>query len=253
MKKIRLRIPGSLGHALGAELDMPDLTKPHTWAIFAHCFTCSRNLKAFHVICEYLAKNGIAVLRFDFTGIGDSDGDFSQTNFMTDVDDIVAVNEYMTANYQAPQLLIGHSMGGTAVLKSAERIPSVKATVTIAAPADPGYVARHFISLRPDVSSKGEARFTMGGNHFTIAEKFFHDLSYKEDGSELSSYQRPLLVCHSQDDEMLDFDHAERIHQHAGAPSSIISLDNADHLLSDKDDAEYVAKLIADWARRYIP
>jgi len=251
MKKIRLRIPGSLGYALGAELDMPDLAKPHTWVLFAHCFTCSRNLKAFHIICEHLAKSGFAVLRFDFTGIGDSDGDFSQTNFMTDVDDIVAVNEYMTANYEAPQLLIGHSMGGTAILKSAERIPSVKAAVTIAAPADPGHVARHFIGLRPDVSSNGAARFTMGGNHFIIGEKFFQDLSYKEDGTELNSYQKPLLICHSHDDEMLAFDHAERIHHHAGKPSSIISLENADHLLSNRSDAEHVADLIAGWSSRY--
>ena len=253
MKKIRLRIPGSLGSALGAELDMPEHAKPHAWAIFAHCFTCSRNLKAFHIICEHLAQNGIAVLRFDFTGIGDSEGDFAQTNFATDIDDIIAVSEYMSANYTAPQLLIGHSMGGTAMLKAAERIPSCMAAVTIAAPADPGYVARHFIGLRPDVNRGGQARFTMGGNHFTIGEKFFQDLAYPEDGSVLNSFKKPLMICHSLDDDMLDFDHAERLHRHAGKPSSIVSLDNADHLLSSKADAEYVADLIAGWARRYIP
>jgi len=253
MKKIRLRIPGSFGAALGAELDLPQRDKPHAWALFAHCFTCSRNLKAFHIICEHLAQNGIAVLRFDFTGIGDSDGDFSNTNFATDVDDIVAVSEYMTANYAAPELLIGHSMGGTAMLHAAARIPSCQSAVTIAAPADPGYVARHYIGLRPRVNSTGSAQMTIGGNHFTITEKFFEDLDYPDDGSYLNSFQKPLLICHSLDDDMLNHSHAEQLHIHAGKPSSLVSLDNADHLLSNKDDAAYVADLIAGWAKRYIP
>ena len=253
MKKIRLRIPGSLGSALGAELDLPSQGKPHAWALFAHCFTCSRNLKAFHIICEHLAQNGIAVLRFDFTGIGDSDGDFSQTNFATDVDDIVAVSEYMAANYTAPELLIGHSMGGTAMLHAAARIPSCQSAVTIAAPADPGYVARHYIGLRPEVNKFGSAKMTIGGNYFTVKEKFFADLDYPDDGSYLKHFQKPLLICHSLDDDMLDHDHAEQLHIHAGKPSSLVSLDNADHLLSNKDDAGYVADLIAGWAKRYIP
>jgi len=253
MKKIRLRIPGSLGFALGAELDLPARNKPHAWSIFAHCFTCSRSLKAFHIICEHLADNGIAVLRFDFTGIGDSDGDFSQTNFATDVDDIVAVSEYMTANYSAPELLIGHSMGGTAMLKAAERIPSCRSAVTIAAPIDPGYVARHYISLRQKVLATGSAQMTIGGNHFTIGEKFFQDLDYPDDGSYLDSFQKPLLICHSLDDGILNHSHAEQLHLHAGKPSSLVSLDGADHLLSNKDDAAYVADLIAGWAKRYIP
>ena len=253
MKKIRLRIPGSMGAALGAELDLPLYQKPHAWAIFAHCFTCSRNLKAFHIICDHLAQNGIAVLRFDFTGIGDSDGDFSQTNFATDVDDIVAINEYMTANYSAPDLLIGHSMGGTAMLKAAERIPSCRSAVTIAAPVDPGYVARHYVSLRQKVIETGSASITIGGNHFTIGEKFFQDLAYPDDGSYLDSFKKPLLICHSLDDDILSHSHAEQLHLHAGKPSSLVSLDNADHLLSNKDDAAYVADLIAGWAKRYIP
>lgn len=253
MKKIRLRIPGSLGHALGAELDLPLHNKPHAWAIFAHCFTCSRNLKAFHIICEHLAQNGIAVLRFDFTGIGDSGGDFSETNFASNVDDIVAVSEYMAANYSAPELLIGHSMGGTAMLKAAERIPSNQSTVTIAAPVDPGYVARHYLDLQPQVSKIGSAKMTIGGNHFTIKEKFFQDLEYPDDGSYLDGFQKPLLICHSLDDNIVNHSHAEKLHLHAGKPSSLVSLDNADHLLSNKNDSAYVADLIAGWATRYIP
>lgn len=253
MKKIRLRIPGSLGSALGAELDLPLHKKPHAWAIFAHCFTCSRHLKAFHIICEHLAQNGIAVVRFDFTGIGDSEGEFSQTNFASDVDDIVAVYEYMAANYTAPELLIGHSMGGTAILKAAERIPSCQSAVTIAAPIDPGYVARHYLDLKQTVQQTGSAQITIGGNNFTIGEKFFQDLDYPDDGSYLDSFQKPLLICHSLDDDMLDHSHAETLHLHAGKPSSLVSLDNADHLLSNKDDAAYVADLIAGWAKRYIP
>ena len=252
MKKIRLRIPGSLGAALGAELDLPRDRTPHAWALFAHCFTCSRNLKAFHIICEHLAQNGIAVLRFDFTGIGDSGGDFSQTNFATDVDDIVAVSEYMAANFQVPDLLIGHSLGGTAILKAAERIPSCRSAVTIAAPVDPGYVARHYISLHDQVKKTGSARMTIGDNHFTIGESFFQDLAYPDDGSYLDSFKKPLLICHSLDDEILDYQHAEALHLHAGKPSSLVSLDTADHLLSNKNDAAYVADLIAGWAKRYI-
>jgi len=253
MKKIRLRIPGSLGFALGAELDLPRHNKPHAWAIFAHCFTCSRHIKAFHIICEHLAQNGIAVVRFDFTGIGDSDGEFSQTNFASDVDDIVAVYEYMAANYTAPELLIGHSMGGTAMLKAAERIPSCQSAVTIAAPIDPGYVARHYLGLQKIVQQTGSAQITIGGNNFTIGEKFFQDLDYPDDGSYLDSFQKPLLICHSLDDDILDHSHAETLHLHAGKPSSLVSLDNADHLLSNRDDAAYVADLIAGWAKRYIP
>jgi len=253
MRKIRLRIPGSFGSALGAELDLPQHQKPHAWALFAHCFTCSRNLKAFHIICEHLAQNGIAVLRFDFTGIGDSDGDFSQTNFASDVADIIAVNEYMTANYSAPELLIGHSMGGTAILKAADHIPSCQSAVTIAAPIDPGYVARHYIHLQQQVIQTGSAKMTIGGNHFTVNETFFEDLNYPDDGSYLNSFQKPLLICHSLDDDILDHSHAEKLHLHAGKPSSLVSLDNADHLLSNKDDAAYVADLIAGWAKRYIP
>ena len=253
MKKIRLRIPGSQGFALGAELDLPRHNKPHAWAIFAHCFTCSRHLKAFHIICEHLAQNGIAVVRFDFTGIGDSDGEFSQTNFASDVDDIVAVYEYMAGNYTAPELLIGHSMGGTAMLKAAERIPSCQSAVTIAAPIDPGYVARHYLGLQKTVQQTGSAQITIGGNNFTIGEKFFQDLDYPDDGSYLDSFQKPLLICHSLDDDILDHSHAETLHLHAGKPSSLVSLDNADHLLSNRDDAAYVADLIAGWAKRYIP
>ena len=252
MLKKRLRIPGSLGAVLGAELDLPDDNKPRAYALFSHCFTCSRNLKSFHVICEELAKHGIGVLRFDFTGIGDSEGSFSQTNFSSDVDDIVAVAEYMAANYAPVKLLIGHSMGGTAMLHAASRIPSCTAAVTLAAPSDPGHVARHFIGKRPEVNKTGKATITVGGNHFEIGEKFFQDLGYAEDGSTLSNFQKPLLICQSTDDELIGFDHAERIYKHAGDPASIVSMDNADHLFNVQQDSNYLAHIIAAWADRYI-
>ncbi|WP_126452206.1 alpha/beta hydrolase family protein [Sulfuriflexus mobilis] len=252
MLKKRLRIPGSLGAVLGAELDLPDTHTPRAYALFSHCFTCSRNLKSFHVICEELARQGIAVLRFDFTGIGDSEGRFSQTNFATDVDDIVAVAEYMAANYAPVKLLIGHSMGGTAMLHAAARIPSCTAAVTLAAPADPGHVARHFIGKRPEVSKTGKAMITVGGNHFEIGEKFFQDLAYAEDGSTLSAFQKPLLICQSRDDELIDFTHAERIYRHAGKPTSIFSLEHADHLLKVREDASYLAHIITAWSARYL-
>ena len=252
MLKKRIRIPGSLGAELGAELDLPEDNKPRAYALFSHCFTCSRNLKSFHVICEELAKQGIGVLRFDFTGIGDSDGEFSQTNFSTDENDIVAVAEYMAANYAPIKLLIGHSMGGTAMLHAASRIPSCTAAVTLGAPSDPGHVARHFIGKRPEVNKTGKAMITVGGNHFEIGERFFEDLDYADDGSTLSSFQKPLLICQSIDDELVGFDHAERIYKHAGNPASIISLEKADHLLNAQKDSNYVAHIIAAWADRYI-
>jgi pimeloyl-ACP methyl ester carboxylesterase len=252
MNKIRLRIPGSLGAALGAELDLPEHGQPRAYALFAHCFTCSRNLKSFHIICDVLARAGIGVLRFDFTGIGDSDGDFSKTHFATDVDDIIAAAEYMSANYAAPQLLIGHSLGGTASLVAARRLPSVRAAVTIAAPADPGHVARYFIGKRVDVTRKGKAEIMVGGNHFTIGNDFFKDLAYAEDGSELRGFDKPLLICQSTDDEMLSFDHAQRLFAHTGQPASLLALDHADHLLKQRADAEYIANMITTWALRYI-
>jgi alpha/beta superfamily hydrolase len=252
MLKKRLRIPGSQGAALGAELDLPEDNKPRAYALFSHCFTCSRNLKSFHIICEDLAKQGIGVLRFDFTGIGDSDGNFSQTNFASDVDDIVAVAEYMAANYEAPKLLIGHSMGGTAMLHAASRIPSCTAAVTLAAPADPGHVARHFIGKRPDVSKTGKATITVGGNHFEIGEKFFQDLDYADDGSTLTAFKKPLLICQSHDDELLGFQHAENIYKHAGKPASIISMEHADHLFNVQKDSSYLAHIITAWVSRYL-
>ena len=252
MLKKRLRIPGSLGAVLGAELDLPDDNKPRAYALFSHCFTCSRNLKAFHVICEELSAQGIGVLRFDFTGIGDSEGEFPKTNFASNVNDIVAAAEYMAANYAPVKLLIGHSMGGTAILHAAARIPSCTAAVTLAAPSDPGHVARFFIGKRPEVNQSGSAMITIGGNHFEIREKFFEDIAYAEDGSSLSSFKKPLLICQSKDDELLGFEHAERIYKQAGNPASIISLEHADHLLNAQKDSSYLSHIIAAWAKRYI-
>lgn len=253
MKKIRLRLPGSIGYALGAELDLPDDGQVRAYAIFSHCFTCSRNLKSFHVISEILANHGIGVLRFDFSGIGDSEGDFSETNFATDVGDIIAASEYMAANYAPVKILIGHSMGGTASLIAAQHISSVEACVTLSAPADPGHVARHFIGKRPDVNKTGSAKITVGGNHFNIGQKFFEDLDYKEDGSELSGYKKPLLIYHSYDDELVSYEHAKQLLQHCGKPASLISHSHADHLLNQRQHSTYVADLVADWLETYIP
>ncbi len=252
MKKIRLRIPGSQGAVLGAELDVPDKGSPRAYAVFSHCYTCSRNLKSFHIISEILANHGLGILRFDFTGIGDSEGEFIDTNFAYDVDDIVAVAEYMAANYAPVKILIGHSMGGTASLLAAQRIPSVNACVTLSAPADPGHVARHFIGKRPEVNKTGSAQITLGGNHFTIGKKFFEDLDYMQDGSELAAYKKPLLIYHSHDDDMLSHEHALRLLKHCGQPTSLISHEHADHLLNQRQHASYIAELIADWLEAYI-
>jgi len=252
MQKKRLQIPGSLGATLGAELDLPNNGNVKGWAIFAHCFTCSRSIKSFHTIAEILAKSGLGVLRFDFTGIGDSEGNFADTHFSTNVDDIVAVEEYLAANFAPADILIGHSLGGTAILHAAKRIPSARAAVTLSAPADPGHVARVFLSKREEVMRTGEATITLGGNHFTIHPHFFDDLDYPQDGASFAHFQKPLLVCHSVDDELLGFEHAEQIMKHAGKPASLISMIGADHLLNQQQDADYVGKMIANWLDHYL-
>lgn len=252
MKKIRLRIPGSLGYALGAELDLPESGRAGCYALFAHCFTCSKNLKSFHVISDVLSRHGIGVMRFDFTGIGDSDGNFAATRFDTDVADIVAVAEYMSANYAAPQLIIGHSMGGTAALLAAQRIPSIRAAATIAASSDPGHVARHFSGQRAEVMKTGQAEIIVAGNRFRVGANFFKDLDYPQDGSALAGFRLPLLACHSLDDETLSYEHACRLIAQAGEPASLLSLRDCDHLLKNKADAEYVGEFIAHWASRYL-
>jgi len=252
MKKERLRIRTEQGYFLAAELDLPDTARPVAFAVFAHCFTCTRNLKSIGKICESLTDAGLAVLRFDFTGVGDSGGDFSETNFSSNVDDLITVARFLDKEYQAPTLLIGHSLGGTAVVEAAQYIKSCAAVATIASPFEPGDVARRFLHKKADVERDGEAEINVGGTGFKITNKFFEVLETGDMRQTLEYLGKALLILHSPVDETVVIDNASSLYAAASHPKSFVSLYKADHLLSNNKDAYYAGSIIATWVKRYI-
>lgn len=247
----RVAFPGSNGDELAARLDMPN-TPPRAYALFAHCFTCSKDLAAAKRIAQGLAAEGIAVLRFDFTGLGHSEGEFANTNFSSNVADLVAAANYMRANFAAPEILVGHSLGGAAVLAAAGEIPEAKAVATIGAPADVGHVLHQFGSSLEEVRSQGEAGVTLGGRPFTIKRQFIEDAEGQNLSTRIAALKRALLVLHAPTDDIVGIDNAGTIFAAAKHPKSFISLDNADHLLSRPEDAAYAAEVIAAWAARFL-
>jgi uncharacterized OsmC-like protein/alpha/beta superfamily hydrolase len=251
MPTIPLSFPGAQGGALAARLELPD-QPPRAFALFAHCFTCGKDLKAAHTISRALAAAGIAVLRFDFTGLGESAGDFADTTFASNVDDLVAAAAFLATAYQAPALLIGHSLGGAAVLQAAARLPDVRAVATIAAPSEPGHVARLLEHARPEIEARGCAMVRLAGRSFPITRAFLDDLDATRMQATIHELRRPLLVLHSPRDTIVGIDNAAQIYQAARHPKSFLSLDEADHLLSRHEDAAYAAELIAAWAGRYL-
>ena len=252
MDSRKLRFPGSQSHELAARLDLPDSGSPKAYALFAHCFTCSKNLKAVVNIDRALTERGIAVLRFDFTGLGESEGDFADTNFSSNVDDLVAAADYMGRDYDAPLILIGHSLGGAAVLQAAGRISDSRAVVTIGAPFDPEHIAQMFDAHRETIESDGVAEVSLAGRTFRIKKQFLDDLLQGGIDKSIRSLRRALLVFHSPQDKTVSVDNAAQIFQTAMHPKSFVSLDKADHLLSDEADSRYVGAVIAEWASRYI-
>ena len=252
MKSERITFPNSRGENLAALLDLPGDESPIAYALFAHCFTCTKNIKAAVNIAAALNRERIAVLRFDFTGLGQSEGDFADTNFTTNVADLVAAAGFMASQYQAPQIIIGHSLGGAAVLQAARAIPSLKAVVTIAAPHDPGHVARHFDMMHEQIEQKGSAEVDLAGRTFTIKKQFLDDLEMQQLDSHIKALKAALLVMHSPRDTTVAIDNAAKIYQAAKHPKSFISLDDADHLLLEEQDSLYVGMMIAAWGRRYI-
>ncbi len=252
MQLRKLTFKGAAGADLSARLDLPDDGQPRAYALFAHCFTCNKNYKAIAGISHALARTGIAVLRFDFTGLGESEGDFADTNFSSNVEDLVAAADFLRDEYQAPKLLIGHSLGGAAVLQGAARIPLSRAVVTLAAPSDPSYLVRSLGRAAETIEARGEAEVTIGGQTFKIKRQFLDDLEHVRMQETIRSLNRALLVLHSPADQVVDIDSAARIFQAARYPKSFISLDGADHLLSERGDAEYAASLIAAWVQRYL-
>lgn len=248
----KLEFTNERGQTLSARLDLTPDEKPITYALFAHCFTCSKNLKAIAHISRALTGEGIAVLRFDFTGLGESEGDFADTTFSSNVGDLVAASEFLKANFEAPRILIGHSFGGAAVLQAASAIPSSQAVVTIAAPADPGHVQQALGSTKEAIERQGEAEVNLAGRTFRIKKQFLDDLNLVNMQETLRKLNRALLIFHSPIDDVVGIENAAQIFQAARHPKSFISLDKADHLLTNSNDSQYVGLIIAAWARRYI-
>ena len=247
-----ISFPNDHGDQLAARLSLPPDGRPVAYALFAHCFTCNRNLNAVRRISQEMSDHGLAVLQFDFTGLGDSEGDFSETSFSSNVDDLVSAASYLEAHYEAPQVLIGHSLGGAAVLKAAGSIPSCKAVVTIGAPADPEHVTHLIADARETIEQTGQATVSLAGRSFLIKKQFLDDLEETRMEENIRGLRRALLVCHSPIDQTVGIDNAARIFQAALHPKSFLSLDKADHLLSNEADAFYVGRAAAAWATRYL-
>ncbi len=247
----RITFPGSMGENLAARLDLPP-GKPKAYALFAHCFTCSKDIFAAKRIAAELVENGIAVLRFDFTGLGHSDGEFANTNFSSNVSDLVAAANWLSEARQPATILIGHSLGGAAVLAAAVDLPDVKAVCTIGAPSDPDHVKHNFSAHIEQIEATGSAQVELAGRSFTISKQFLDDISYQALEEKISRMQKALLVFHAPLDATVSIDNASRIYQAAKHPKSFISLDKADHLLSRREDTEYVANMISAWLKNYI-
>ncbi len=248
-----LTFPGALGEELSARLELPSRGYPRATALFAHCFTCSKDLRTAVAITRELANAGFAVLRFDFTGLGESDGDFADTDFTSNIDDLVAAARWVEREYEAPSLLVGHSLGGAAVLCAKASLPSVRAVATIGAPSDPAHVLEHVAEKEEEIRATGEATVTLAGRPFTIRASFLDDLEAATVGDSLAELDAALLVMHSPIDPTVGIENARRIYDAAKHPKSFVSLDTADHLLSDRADAEYAARVLGVWAGRYVP
>ncbi len=248
MEKIEFQ--GALGDVLAARLDIPQ-TPPKAFALFAHCFTCSKDILAATRIAAQLNDLGIAVLRFDFTGLGASGGEFANTNFSSNVQDLVKAADYLRDHHAAPAILIGHSLGGAAVLAAAGAIPEIKAVVTIGAPASAEHVSHHFQAAIAEIREKGEAEVRLVGRPFKIKKQFLDDIESQALEQKIAALKKPLLVLHAPLDATVGIENAEAIFRAAKHPKSFVSLDNADHLLTRKEDAEYAATVIAAWASRY--
>jgi putative redox protein len=247
----RFQFTGSEGQQLAAALDLPE-REPVAYALFAHCFTCGKDVLAASRIAVELAAKGIAVLRFDFTGLGSSEGDFANSTFSSNVADLVRAADHLRETRQAPALLIGHSLGGAAVLAAAGQIPDAKAVVTIAAPSDPAHVTGLFKDRIEDIRKQGKVEVQLAGRPFHIKREFLDDIAEHNVTAQVAKLHKALLIMHSPTDDTVSIDNATHIFVAAKHPKSFVSLAGADHLLSGKRDAAYVADVIAAWAERYI-
>lgn len=251
MKSERIQFKGSKGTSLDARLDTPDTGNPIAYAIYAHCFTCSKNYKSIVNIAKALVQRNIGVLRFDFTGLGESKGDFSETDFGTNIGDFRAAAAYLGDRHLPPKILIGHSFGGAAVLQAAGGISSAAAVVTVAAPFDPAHVSE-LLDLETAFKKQDEVKVTIAGRSYTLKKHFLEAIDNRNPAQTIAKLNKPLLIFHSPLDKVVDIDNAGKIFQAAKHPKSFISLDTADHLLSNEKDSRYVGFLIAEWASRYL-
>ena len=248
----RFTFDNAHGQQLAARIDLPD-GDVRAYALFAHCFTCSKDLHVVRRVSEALNAYGIAVMACDFTGLGQSEGDFSQTTFSTTVDDLVHGSQALAEAYEAPQILIGHSLGGAAVLAAAAQIPSARAVATLNAPCDPDHVRGLFVDAEPDIEARGEAVVHLGGRPFCIRRQFLDDLdSHASMEERIRELDRALLIFHSPQDQTVGVEQAGRIYAAARHPKSFVSLDGADHLLTNPADALYVGNVLAAWAERFL-
>jgi putative redox protein len=251
MKSEQASFAGAHGGRLAARLDAPD-AQPRAHALFAHCFTCNKDVFAAARIAAALVEHGIAVLRFDFTGLGHSEGEFANTNFSSNVADLVAAADWLRAAHSAPVLLVGHSLGGAAVLAAAAAIPEVRAVATIGAPSDVGHVAGLFRAQVPEIEARGEALVQLAGRPFRIRREFLADAAEQNLRQKVSELGRALLILHSPADATVAIGNATGIFVNARHPKSFVALPEADHLLTRRSDAVYAASLIAAWSERYL-
>ena len=252
MKLEKVTFQNKEGQTLSGRLEFPVDQHPHNFALFAHCFTCTKNLSAVRNISRALTAQGFGVLRFDFTGLGESEGDFADTNFSGNVQDLVAASDYLAQHYQAPSLLIGHSLGGAASIFAAAELDTIQAIVTVGAPSNPVHVKHLLSSGLEEIEQTGLATVNLSGREFTIKKQFIDDLETKSLTEVAKDLRKPLLILHSPQDLTVGIKNAEEIYIAAHHPKSFVSLDGADHLLSRKKDSLYVGQVIAGWASRYI-
>jgi len=251
MQSDRVEFSNASGDTLSGVIETPDET-PRAWAVFAHCFTCSKNSLAASRVARGLAEQGIGVLRFDFTGLGDSDGAFATSGFSSNVADLIAATDWMAAQGQPVSLMIGHSLGGAATIVAAGQVDSVSAVVTLGAPSDAGHVVEQFKHSVPEIEAKGAAQVSLAGRPFTLSRQFLDDVRAANVTEAAAALRKPLLILHAPGDDVVGIDNATALFLAAKHPKSFVSLDRADHLLTGKDDAGFVVDVIAGWSGRYI-
>jgi putative redox protein len=253
MKKESIPFKNREGIELSAFIYHPLDQQPRFFALFAHCFTCNKNMKAVQNICNTLSQMGVAVMSFDFTGLGSSKGAFENTDFSSNISDLLDAAEFLEERYQAPSLLIGHSFGGAAAIFAAGSLPNIKALVTIGSPSDIKHISHLFDDHLASIEKDGSSKVNIGGRSFKINHSFIQDLQHKDLNNFLSQLRKPILILHSPQDLIVDINHAAKLYEKAFHSKSFVSLDGADHLLSRPEDSQYVGEIISSWAKKYIP